>query len=398
MSPKPSIISIGAGHSQIPLLKCAKELGYHVIAVDRNRLAPGFPFADVCINESTFNTDGVLDKVATLRRKYDIIGVVARTTGQALFTAAAISEELSLPGLTNELVQVSTEKSLLGNFCRIHGLPFPESFVIESIDQPSEIPYFPIIIKPDGSSIGKASIHVCWNAIDAKKSISKAMSLSFNRRVEAEAYIEGNDSTCLCWAYFGDAIIITWWDELVGIDIGSRIVGLGVSIPSVILGTDAQKKAEKIVTNFVRLFPKANTLLIISFRITFEGDAYIIEVHADLGGDSIADTLLPSANPNFNFFNLAINISIKNISKIVSPIFHPVSLYYLKGGVCMGEFDDKDKIIFKNKSIDENLSMLPEIINLQRLQLSIIPLHRVWLIENQTAKVHPRSRSARHYG
>jgi len=42
-----SIIILGAGIMQIPVIKTAKQMGLNVIAVDKNPDAPGFKYADV---------------------------------------------------------------------------------------------------------------------------------------------------------------------------------------------------------------------------------------------------------------------------------------------------------------------------------------------------------------
>ena len=41
-----AVICIAAGKSQVPVILKAKTLGYTIIAIDQNKKAPGFDFAD----------------------------------------------------------------------------------------------------------------------------------------------------------------------------------------------------------------------------------------------------------------------------------------------------------------------------------------------------------------
>ena len=75
----------------------------------------------------------------------------------------------------------------------------------------------------------------------------KASKASSNRQAIIEKYIDGIDTTCFCWAHKGQALILTWWDELVGIGADDRITGIGGSVPSVISDTNVQRKAEGLV-------------------------------------------------------------------------------------------------------------------------------------------------------
>ncbi|GAI54291.1 unnamed protein product, partial [marine sediment metagenome] len=108
-----TIICLGAGISQLPLIQAARHRGYSVIAIDRDPDAPGFSLADTKIMESTYNTAKVLNALHSLEKRHYFSGLVARTSGPALKTAAAIAEEFHLPGLSREIVPLATEKSKL---------------------------------------------------------------------------------------------------------------------------------------------------------------------------------------------------------------------------------------------------------------------------------------------
>ena len=147
-----TIVSLAAGKSQMPLLRRAKERGFSIIAIDRNANAPGFEYADICINESTLEIESIINTLTALQSSHHIQGVLARTTGQALYTAVAISNEFSLPGLSAELAHISTEKSVLREFCNLHDLPMVEG-IIASSNSDCEMLGLPVIVKPDFTCI-----------------------------------------------------------------------------------------------------------------------------------------------------------------------------------------------------------------------------------------------------
>ena len=56
-----TLVCLGAGKSQVPVINAAKNLGYSVIAVDIDADAPGFNSADVAFNFSTHDPDSIIN-------------------------------------------------------------------------------------------------------------------------------------------------------------------------------------------------------------------------------------------------------------------------------------------------------------------------------------------------
>ncbi|MBN2374040.1 hypothetical protein JXL19_09665 [bacterium] len=383
----PAIISIGAGVSQLPLILTAKQMGWAVVAVDRDSNAPGFKHADLAINVSTHDTLAVYSALCDKANMFNFIGTIARTTAaEALYTATFVSEKFGLQGLSRKLVQISTEKSSLREFCSLNNLPVPKGIRLNSqFHGIEEIPG-PFVIKPDQTSVGKTDIYICHNNEKFFPFITKAAKASNNQRVEVESFIEGIDVTCLCWAHYGHTFFIAWWDELVGIEQNNKIIGIGVSIPSVITNKSAQRKTEKVVADFINHFPDVDALILVSLRITMDGEPFIIEVHADLGGDLIADVLLPSANSEFDFFELAIKIATGGVSNLSPVNFKPMVLYYDRKRLRCSRFNLEgisDCFVIQSGTIKENLKYLyEEIIPSEGLALSVLPMHFEWLKNN----------------
>lgn len=377
-----TLICLGAGYSQIPLIKTAKSLGLKVVTIDRNQNSPGFKLSDVIINESLENINSVIHKLKKIRSKYKFVGVVARTTGKPLYLAAKISKDFGLLGLTDNIIDISIKKSSLRNFCRKNHLRFPEGKSIKNNNVLLENLTYPIIIKPDYSTIGKFRISKCLNSNDVKKYF-KSANLLQNSQFEIQSYVDGIDCGCLCWANHGKVEIITWLDELVGIDYTKKIVGIGINIPSVINETRVALKAEKIIKKIVQKFRKVNSLLLISFRVSFDGIPYIIEIHADLGGDLIAEKLLPEANPDFDFFRLAIEIATNKKRSLYKIPFKPTAMYYSSKSNLVPVYEQYNMEPFIVKgNIEYNLQFLKKVIKKRNLQLLSMPKHEEWYKQN----------------
>ena len=382
----PAIIILGAGQSQIEIIKKAKDLNYVLFSIDRDPNAIGFQYSDVVINESTHNFENIILKLKNFSDKYEFLGLVARTTGKPLLTAAKIIKEFNLSGLNEEIVNSTIKKSQTRNFCNAKNIPFPPGKLINSKDYSLDNTKFPIILKPDFSYLGKFDIFYCENKDSFLKHLPNVIKNSYTDDVELESFIDGIDVTCLCWANFGITKIITWWDELVGITNLDRILPLGIAIPSVISETDSQSKAVSLVEKIVQYFSNVNSLILVSFRVDMDGNPHLVEIHLDLGGDLIAENLLPSANIEFEYFKLVIQIATNSLENIKHTEFEPTAMYYLskRNSLQNMNSDYSDHNIVKKGSIGKNLEYLNEILlSNNDLDLKISPKHQEWLLKNK---------------
>jgi hypothetical protein len=156
----------------------------------------------------------------------------------------------------------------------------------------------------------------------------------------------------------------------------------------VIANTKAQNVAERLIAHLVRQFPAAEALLLISFRFTRTGVPYLIEVHADLGGDAIAEVLWPAAQTQEDFFELAIMVAEGSQAPWTSPSWQPTALFYGPNGAS-GARDDTQVasgsgFLVQKGDLKENLSALENIVKTRQLSLRYWPEHLSWLEENRS--------------
>ena len=382
---KESIIVLGAGQSQLPLIKAARSMGLPVIAIDRSPEAVGFSWSDVCINRSTHHTSEVLKELRQHAGRFRYKGVLARTTdAQALNTSVAVADEFKLPGLSDQIVQICTDKPALRRFCNLHSFPVPWGMDLLGNDHLERIApeCFPLIVKPAVTRIGKTGVHYCRSRKELPLFIAQAGRASGNGIVEIQSFVEGIDITCLCWFHEGQGTVLACWDELVGIDSQNRLVGLGARIPSVISDKLCGAKLATIAAELASFFPEVNALLLISFRITRQGEPYIIEIHADLGGDQIAEMLWPAATSYASYFEMAINVALRGYRQPPSFTFQPSLMCYTGSTPDASACNAGEKVyaqMIQKGSIRQDFSEFKKLALRRPIDIMVWPLHPEWL-------------------
>ncbi len=131
-----TIMIVGAGKTQVPLIKAAKKGGYHTIVCDKDPAAPGVALADEFVGVSTKDRDGLY---RTAREK-KIDGIVANSE-YAMCDVSAISSELGLVGNPEDSIAILSSKTRFRELQERAGLFAPKKDVIGEV-----------IVKPDMSS------------------------------------------------------------------------------------------------------------------------------------------------------------------------------------------------------------------------------------------------------
>ncbi len=291
-----AVLVFGAGVHQMPVIVAARRAGFRVVAVDGNPAAPGAGQAD------TFVAKDLRDHHAISRVVFreKLVGVVARITDKAaLESASQVARQRGLPTPCGELVAAATSKSALARVCARAGLATPRRFAAES-----RIPFDegPVIVRPDVTLRGKAGIRRVRTDAALQRCLEEAGACSGNRDVDIAQWIEGHDVTALAQLFDGQARRIALWDEWVGIDDEDRIQPFGCAIPS--RSARDTDEIDRLLERIAAAFPDSWCIVAVSMRIDPTGKPWIIEIHLGVGGDAIADLLLPAAFPGFDALDL----------------------------------------------------------------------------------------------
>lgn len=288
------IMILGASILQLPAILKAKEMGLQVIAVDMDKNAIGFKYADVCLIVSTID----IPKVVESAKRYTIDGVMTLASDMPVRTVAAVARVLNLAGVNEITALKATNKGLMRECLREHKVPVPNFFrVNEYEDYLSATRQFKdrFIVKPADNSGSRGVFLVeagkettsCRETIDYAYKYSKKHSRS--GEILVEEYMEGSEVSVETLSMDGEVHIIAITDKLT--TGAPRFVEMGHSQPTR-LSDEIKEQIEKVATAAVKAIGIENGPSHTEIMVTGEGPK-IVELGARLGGDNITTHLAP---------------------------------------------------------------------------------------------------------
>ena len=192
---KKSVLIVSAGIMQIPAIQKAKELGFHVIATDKNPEAPGFEFSDYFAVIDSKDIDGHINFVGKHQNLFNICGVFAAS--DVAVTVAAIANYLNLPSISNEVAIRSHNKALMKQKWIEDGIPTPLGFEIKNINQIKNIIdklNFPLIVKPVDNAASRGSKRID-NLNELDNAVTIALNFSRTGTAIIEEYVTGYEQS-----------------------------------------------------------------------------------------------------------------------------------------------------------------------------------------------------------
>ncbi len=186
-----TLLLIGGAYADIPLIRAAKALGYHVTTTSLNTESPGHRYADSYYPADYSDGEAML----ALAKRLEVQAVCAGCNDICALSAAYVAEKLGLPGHdTYATAQIIHHKDAYRKFAVEHGIITPAAQGFSGVEE--ALSYvrkqsLPLIIKPVdlGSGAGIARIDAKH---EARPLLEKAFSLSKEKRVVIEKFISGS--------------------------------------------------------------------------------------------------------------------------------------------------------------------------------------------------------------
>ncbi len=147
---KKTIMIIGGGLLQLPVIHTAKKMGHQVVVTDYNANAIGMKEADIPIVMSTRDIEGSV-RVAKAQNELTTISAVLTVGTDASMAVAAVANALNLPGIKFEDAEAATNKIKMRMRFKEHGVPSPHFLPVWSLSdakKAGKILKFPVVIKP----------------------------------------------------------------------------------------------------------------------------------------------------------------------------------------------------------------------------------------------------------
>ena len=179
---------------QVPLIEKIQEMGHKALVVNPDPDAPGMKKADRCLVSNIFDKDRVIE----FGRAQKIDAVMSDECDIAMNLIAELGSTFHVPTLDEGTAALFTDKFLMREFSKLHGLKYPEykycNRVEDAVSLLNDIKR-PIIIKPLDSNASHG-VFKCATEEEVRKHFDESMSFSrVEKSVLAERFIMGTEFT-----------------------------------------------------------------------------------------------------------------------------------------------------------------------------------------------------------
>ena len=194
---KKKLLLAGGSHADIPMIRAAKALGYHVTTSGARPTDLGHAHADEVRLADFSDKEAIRD----LAERLQVEAIVASCNDFSALSCAWAAEQLGLPGHDPyDVACVLHHKDLYRAFAIEHGVPTPRAVGCASRDQARAEAgnlRFPVIVKPVDLTGGKG-VSVARTPDDLDGSVGKALEMTRAGRIVIEEFLEGSRHGFTC--------------------------------------------------------------------------------------------------------------------------------------------------------------------------------------------------------
>ena len=207
---KETIIILGAGIMQGPVIQIAKELNFYTIVLDGSSLAPCIAMADRFEKIDLKDKEGIEAFARSIQGSAKCLGIMTAGTDFSASVAWA-AEKLKLPGIPYETALNASDKSKMRECFKKAKLPSPEFFTITA-DSPllaenALLPLpFPLVIKPV-DNMGSRGCRRISSLKEFQKAALTAINFSRTGKAIAECFMDGPEFSVDAIVYKGEITI-----------------------------------------------------------------------------------------------------------------------------------------------------------------------------------------------
>lgn len=201
------LLILGGTRLMVHVVEIAKELEVYTVVTDMEPNSPAKLVCDKAYNISTSE----IDEVVAMAREEKIDGVFVGYDDQNTGFAVEICRNLNIPFYaTREQINITKNKILFKNMCKINGIPVVQDYTLNNIE-------FPCVVKPADSYSAKG-ITICFNKNEVNDAIQFAKEYSKSNQYLIEKYMDYSTADCVNIDYLlvdGEIILTMVGDKLV---------------------------------------------------------------------------------------------------------------------------------------------------------------------------------------
>jgi biotin carboxylase len=303
------IAIIGASYLQLPLVMKAKELGVETLCFAWEAGAVASEYADKYYPISIIEKERILE----ICQSEKINAVTTIATDVAVPTVAFIAEKMDIIGNSQYSAYLSTNKFAMRETFAKNNISIPAFFKVTASKKLCDFENlkYPLIVKPCDRS-GSMGINKVLNNSELIEAVDIALEASLCKEVIIEEFIEGVEVSVECISWQGKHFILAITDKVTS---GApHYVELAHHQPSLLPENILKKIKDQTIKGLKALeiqYGASHS----EFLITPNGNVFITEIGARMGGDFIGSELV-ELSTGYDFVKGVIEIAC---GKFVKP-------------------------------------------------------------------------------
>jgi len=319
---KKTIMIIGGGLLQAPVITTAKKMGYQVIVTDYNPDAIGMKDADIPIVMSTRDVQGSV-RVAKRQNEITPISGVLTVGTDASMTVAAVANALNLPGIKFDDAEAATNKLKMRMRFKEHNIPSPAFLPVWTLSDAKKgckILGFPVVMKPS-DNMGARGVMRIDNANQVADAFKFAKSASPSGELIIEQFMDGPELS-IDAIIFNEEITITGVADRI-IEYPPNFVETGHTMPSH-LKIEMLEDACDVMRRGVKALGLTTGAAKGDIKVTKSG-AMIGEIAARLSGGFMSAYTYPLSS-GVDLMKAMIEVSLGQEPGNLEPVFNRVAI------------------------------------------------------------------------
>ncbi|EOQ95563.1 phosphoribosylamine--glycine ligase-like protein [Leptospira wolbachii serovar Codice str. CDC] len=317
-----TILIIGGGLLQVPIIQTAKTMRLHTVVADMNPSSIGFQIADEAILMSTKDVEGMVRESKKFAQNSSIHGVITAGT-DASMTVAAVASALQLPGIRFVDAEAASNKVKMRQRLKEFGMPIPRFAAVWSLQDAKDALdslTFPLVMKP-ADNMGARGVIKVTNKDDLPTAFRHAKRFCPTGELILEEYMEGPELSVDALAFQGQIRMTGIADRI--IEREPYFIEVGHNMPSA-MSKEILNEVERVMAGGMRALGIHLGAGKGDIKVTKDG-VKIGEIAARLSGGFMSAFTYPlSSGVNLN--RAALLISLGETPDNLDPVFSRVSI------------------------------------------------------------------------
>jgi len=307
-----TLMIVGAGAYQVPAIKMARNMGIHVIAVDRNPEAEGFEYAHEAVPVDIASPEKCLE----VAKNFNVKGVMTIASDLASKAVSFIVNKMGLIGPSMKVTEILFDKGLFYEVLEKAALPFARCAEAKTVDEAvgkASLLKAPLIIKP-ADSAGSRGVRKLFSGKEIEKEFELARGFSRKGSVLLCEFIEGEEYGFEGFLLNGKLVFYLITRKIMSPP--PYFVEMGHIVP-VVMSPEKVKELAALIERIAWTLDYPSGPL--NADIILAGDGFrVLEMGARLGGNSL---------PQITRVHTGISTIKQNIRYSLGeePIFHKVN-------------------------------------------------------------------------